>query len=156
MQHGTVDPESILRRFSRGDVMYPTCTALAEPGRAIKTIFLCRYLRLESFRREIHESLTVIENWIGANGFVYFGRSGEIATNRAGQGGPAVVGRHAWAVALVLHVHQPLRPLRSGSRRAQRLRAEGCMSAILGVVMMTSRMNTKSPHSGVHSGSFPT
>lgn len=30
------------------------------------------------------------------------------------------------------------------------------MSVILGVVMMTSRMNTESPHSGVHSGSFPT
>ena len=53
MQHGTADPESILRRFSRGDVMHPTYKALAELGRAIKTIFLCRYLRLESFRREI-------------------------------------------------------------------------------------------------------
>ena len=30
------------------------------------------------------------------------------------------------------------------------------MSVILGVVMMTVRMNAESPHSGVHSGSFPT
>ena len=82
MQHGTADPESILRRFSRGDVMHPTCKALAELGRAIKTIFLCRYLRLESFRREIHEGLNVIENWNSANGFVFFGKGGEIATNR--------------------------------------------------------------------------
>ena len=36
MQHGTADPESILRRFSRGDVMHPTYKALAELGRAIK------------------------------------------------------------------------------------------------------------------------
>ena len=76
------DPESILRRFSRGDVMHPTYKALAELGRAIKTIFLRRYLRLESFRREIHEGLNVIENWNSANGFVFFGKGGEIATNR--------------------------------------------------------------------------
>ena len=82
MQHGAADPESILRRFSRGDVMHPTYKALAELGRAIKTIFLCRYHRLESFRREINEGLNVIENWNSANGFVFFGKDGEIATNR--------------------------------------------------------------------------
>ena len=37
---------------------------------------------MESFRREVHEGLYVIENWNGANGFVYFGKGGEIATNR--------------------------------------------------------------------------
>ena len=47
-----------------------------------RKIFLCRYLRLKSFRREVHEVLYVIENWNGANGLVYFGKGGEIATNR--------------------------------------------------------------------------
>jgi len=84
MQHGVADPESILRRFFRGDVMRPTYNVLAELGRAIKTIFLCYYLELESFRREIHEGLNVIENWSSANGFVFFGKGVEIATNRAG------------------------------------------------------------------------
>ena len=82
MRHRTADPEAILRRFARAGVMHPTYKALAELGRAIKTIFLCRYLRSEAFRREINDGLNVVENWNSANGFVFFGKGGEIATNR--------------------------------------------------------------------------
>ncbi len=45
--------------------------------RAIKTISLYRYLRMEAFRQEIRESLNVVENWNSANGFVFFGMGGE-------------------------------------------------------------------------------
>ena len=48
----------------------------------MKTIFLCRYLQSKALRREIHEGLNVIEQWNGANGFIFFGRKGDFTSNR--------------------------------------------------------------------------
>jgi len=79
---GTADAESILRRFTRNNVQHPTYKALAELGKAIKTIFLCRYLHEEPLRREINDGLNVIEHWNGANDFVFFARRGELSSNR--------------------------------------------------------------------------
>jgi TnpA family transposase len=78
---GTAETEAILRRFTRNNLQHPTYQALAELGKAVKTIFLCRYLRMEALRREIHEGLEVIENWNSANSFIFYGKSGELATN---------------------------------------------------------------------------
>lgn len=78
---GTAETEAILRRFTRNNLQHPTYQALAELGKAVKTIFLCRYLRSEALRREIHQGLNVIENWNSANGFIFYGRSGEFSTN---------------------------------------------------------------------------
>ena len=47
-------------------------------GKAIKTIFLCRYLHSEALRREIQEGLNVIETRNGANSFILYGKGGEI------------------------------------------------------------------------------
>ena len=77
LKTGTADAESILRRFSRGapgdkgSPMHPTYRALAELGKAVKTIFLCQYLAAESVRREIHEGLNTIERWNATNSFVF-------------------------------------------------------------------------------------
>jgi TnpA family transposase len=79
---GTADAESILRRFTRNNVQHPTYGALAELGKAVKTVFLCDYLQAEPLRREIHDGLNVIENWNSANSFIFYGRGGELATNR--------------------------------------------------------------------------
>jgi TnpA family transposase len=68
---GPADAESILRRFTRDAPQDPTYQALTELGKAVKTIFLCRYLHLEALRREIHDGLNVVENWNSANGFIF-------------------------------------------------------------------------------------
>jgi TnpA family transposase len=77
---GTAETEAILKRFTRNNLKHPTYLAFAELGKAIKTIFLCRYLHSEALRREIQEGLNVIETWNGANSFILYGKGGEIAT----------------------------------------------------------------------------
>ncbi len=79
---GTAETEAILRRFTRNNVQHPTYQALAELGRAVKTIFLARYLHSLALRHEIHEGLNTIERWNGANDFIYFARHGEMTSNR--------------------------------------------------------------------------
>jgi TnpA family transposase len=79
---GTAETEAILRRFTKKNSQHPTYKAFAELGKAIKTIFLCRYLHEEALRREIHEGLNVVEQWNGATDFVFFARRGEMASNR--------------------------------------------------------------------------
>jgi hypothetical protein len=44
-------------------VKHPVYRAFAELGKAIKTIFLCRYLNSMELRREINEGLNIIENY---------------------------------------------------------------------------------------------
>jgi hypothetical protein len=46
---GTAQTEAILRRLTRNNVQHPKYKALAELGRAVKTIFLCRYLHSEAY-----------------------------------------------------------------------------------------------------------
>ena len=82
MAERTADPETILRRFTRSNLQHPTYKGLAELGKALKTIFLCRYLADLALRREIHEGLNVVESWNSANGFIFFGKGGELASNR--------------------------------------------------------------------------
>ena len=82
LRSGVVDAESVLRRFTRANAVHPTYRALGELGRAVKTIFLCRYLGSEALRREINDGLNVVERWNGTQDFIYYGRGGEITSNR--------------------------------------------------------------------------
>ena len=98
---GTAETEAILKRFTRQNFTHPTYRALAELGKVIKTIFLCQYLHEESLRREVHEALNIVENWNRANGFIFFGKGKEIATNRLEEQEIAVLSLHLLQSALV-------------------------------------------------------
>ena len=101
MAERTADPEAILRRFTRANIQHPTYKALAELGKALKTIFLCRYLGEEALRREIHEGLNIVETWNSANGFIFFGKGGEVASNRFDDQEAAVQALHLLQSCLV-------------------------------------------------------
>lgn len=98
---GSADPESILRRFTRGNIQHPTYRALAELGKAVKTIFLCRYIHAEELRREIHEGLNVVENWNSANSFIFYGKGGEVASNQLEDQELSVLSLHLLQICLV-------------------------------------------------------
>ena len=78
---GTAETEAILNASPATISSIPSYVGFAELGKAIKTIFLCRYLHSEALRREIQEGLNVIETWNGTNSFILYSKGGEIATN---------------------------------------------------------------------------
>jgi len=81
IKRGTASTEAILKRYNSYNVTHPTYKALAEVGKAEKTIFLCDYLPSLEIQREVHEGLNVVENWNATNDFICYGRQGELATN---------------------------------------------------------------------------
>jgi TnpA family transposase len=98
---GTAETEAILRRFTRTNLQHPTYRALQELGKAIKTIFLCEYLQSEALRREIHDALNVVENWNSANGFIFYGKGGELNTNRLDEQELSILCLHLLQICLV-------------------------------------------------------
>ena len=74
LKQGRTDAENIMRRFTRKNSKHPGYKALRELGRAIKTIFLCKYLSSEKLRQEIHENLNIVERWNGVNDFIFYGK----------------------------------------------------------------------------------
>jgi TnpA family transposase len=85
LKRGTATSEAILKRYNSYNVTHPTYKALAEVGKAEKTIYLCDYLPSREVQREVHEGLNVVENWNATNDFICYGRQGELATNNREQ-----------------------------------------------------------------------
>jgi TnpA family transposase len=101
LRTGTAQTEDILRRFTRNNAQHPTYQALAELGRACKTIFLCRYLGSLELRHEIQEALNVIEHWNNVNDFIRFGKGGDFATNQMEEREISMLALHLLQICLV-------------------------------------------------------
>ncbi len=103
LKQGTADAESILSRFTRNKngVKHPAFQAILELGKVRKTIFLCEYLNSEALRQEIEEGLNVIENWNGANNFIWYGKGGEIAVNNKEDQELAILSLHLLQICMV-------------------------------------------------------
>jgi hypothetical protein len=96
-------------------------------GKAQKTIFLCRYLASLELRRETNEGLNVIESWNSANNFIFFGKGGEMVSNRANDQEISMLALHLLQLSLVyintLMIQQVLaEPAWAGRLNAQDLR----------------------------------
>lgn len=90
---GTASTETILRRFTR-NATHPVYQAMLELGRAQKTIFIARYLRDRPLQQEVNSGLNVVEAWNGVNDVIFFGKSGELASNHRYQQELAVLCLH--------------------------------------------------------------
>lgn len=86
LKMGSVEAEVLIKRFSASNYNHPVYQALNEIGKVAKTLFLCRYLSTEALRIEIHDALNVVERVNSIMGFIFYGKLGEVSTNkRAGQ-----------------------------------------------------------------------
>lgn len=122
---GTAEAEIILKRFNRSSgPQHPTHRALLELGKAVKTIFLCQYLHSEAIRREIQEGLNVVEQWNGANDFIYFGRSGEMTSNRLEHQELAMLCLHLLQISLVYVNTLMIQSVLADSRWMKRMQSE--------------------------------
>ena len=149
-----------MRRFTRNNLQHPTYKALVELGKARRTIFLCRYLRLLELRREIQEGLNVVENWNSANDFILIGKGSELAAHRQEDQEVMMLALHLVQNAMVYINTLMIQRVLSEPAWTQRMTAadfRGLMPLLYGhlnpygtfVLDMASRLNIEPPGSAL-------
>ena len=81
LKDGTAPAEAILKRFNSCNRSHPTYKALAEVGKAEKTIFLSDYVGSRDLQYEVNDGLQVVENWNATNEFISYGQRGDLMAN---------------------------------------------------------------------------
>ena len=79
---GLIEPSVLVKRFSKDNFNHPVYKALMEIGKANKSIFLCKYFENENLRIEINEGLNVVERLNNVMDFIFYGKLGELKTNK--------------------------------------------------------------------------
>ncbi|MBA3723150.1 MAG: Tn3 family transposase [Parachlamydiaceae bacterium] len=101
LKTGIVEPDVLIKKFTKDNYSHPVYKTLTEIGNAAKTIFLCRYLMSEELRIEINEALNVVERLNGIMGFIFYGKLGELSTNRTDEQSLSVACLHLLQVCMV-------------------------------------------------------
>lgn len=101
LKTGTVDADVLIKKLGHANYENPIYKTFIAIGKAVKTIFICRYLSSEDLRIEINESLNVVERLNGIMRFIFYGKLGEISTNRTREQAIAVGCLHLLQVCMV-------------------------------------------------------
>lgn len=101
LRTGATEPEVIVRQFGKDNEKNPTYQALIEIGRAVKTIFICRYLQEESLRIEINEALNVVERVNSVVSFIFYGKLSSLSHHQPEEQELSVVCLHLLQVCMV-------------------------------------------------------
>lgn len=118
---GTASTEAILRRFTKANSIHPTYQAMIETGRAQKTIFVARYLRIRELQREVNGGLNVVESWTRGNSIIFYDKGGDIASNRSDEQELSVLCLRILQTALVYVNTLMIQDVLSNDRWADRL-----------------------------------
>ena len=98
---GLIEPSVLVKRFSKDNFNHPVYKALMEIGKANKSIFLCKYFENENLRIEINEGLNVVERLNHVMDFIFYGKLGELKTNKTNDQELSVLCLHLLQVCMV-------------------------------------------------------
>ena len=98
---GIIEPAVLIKRFSKDNFNHPVYKALMEIGKANKSIFLCKYLENENLRIEINEGLNVVERLNHVMDFIFYGKLGELKTNKTDEQELSVLCLHLLQACMV-------------------------------------------------------
>ena len=98
---GIIEPSVLVKRFSKENYTHPLYKAFIEIGKANRTIFLCNYLESEELRIEINKGLNVVERLNNVMDFIFYGKLGELKTNKTDEQELSVLCLHLLQACMV-------------------------------------------------------